>query len=305
MKSPKMTTPTLIAGTLLLLASPAFAQTTGTSHPETLDDSITVVAPQTSTVTVAPAPAPALQTRTVAPAPPPQADDTYKPYQPYQPAGQTAEVVRPARPTPAVDPADAEIVTTYPYDPNALVEGTLIKARLIGTLSTENTRPGSHFIATLTDSVMHDGRVILPIGASLEGRVTEVRGGKRISGGAAIHLEPETITLPDGTLYRLSARVIDLDTGHKTRVNDEGTIVGGSNTKAHVTTLAATTGGGAVAGAVLGGGVGAAVGAGIGAGVGTILWLNQDRQQALEEGTLLIFSLNRPMGLIPSTAAHR
>jgi hypothetical protein len=292
MKSPKIT---FIAGTLLLLASPAFAQSTGTSHPENLDDDIVVAAPQAP---AAPARTTALQTRTVAPAPPPQADDTYKP---YQPAGQMA----PAQATPAVDPADADIVTSYPYDPNALVEGTLLKARLVGLLSTESTQPGSHFIATLTENVLHDGRVILPVGASLEGRVTQVRNGKRISGGASIHLEPETVTLPDGTLYRLSARVIDVDTGRKTRVNDEGTIVGGSSTKGHVTTLAATTGGGAVAGAVLGGGVGAAVGAGIGAGVGTVLWLNQDRQQTLDEGTVLIFSLNRPMGLIPSTANNR
>jgi hypothetical protein len=297
MISPKITAPSLIAGTLLLLASPAFAQTTGTSHPESLDDNIVVAAPQTPA-----APAPALQTRTVAPAPRPQTDDTYKP---YQPAGQTAEVVHPALATPAVDPADADIVTSYPYDENALVEGTLIKARLVGTLSTESTRPGSHFIATLTENILHDGKVILPVGASLEGRVTEVRGGKRISGGAAIHLEPETVTLPDGTLYRLSARVIDLDAGHSTHVNDEGTIVGGNHIAGHVTTLAATTGGGAITGAVLGGGVGAAVGAGVGAGVGTVLWLRQDRQQTLPEGTLLIFSLNRPMGLIPTTAASR
>jgi hypothetical protein len=301
----KLSLPTLAGGTLLffagavLLASPAIAQTTGTSHPENLDDDIVVAAPQTPA-----APAPALQTRTVAVAPAPrtQTDDIYKP---YQPLGQTAGEVRSAQLTPAVDPADADIVTSYPYDPNALVEGTLIKVRLVGLLSTESTRPGSHFVATLTENVLHDGKVILPVGASLEGRVTEVRGGKRIGGGSAIHLEPETVALPDGTLYRLSARVIDVDAGHSTRVNDEGTIVGGNHTKGHVTTLAATTGGGAVTGAVLGGGVGAAVGAGIGAGVGTVLWLNQDRQQTLDEGTVLVFSLNRPMGLTPTTASNR
>jgi hypothetical protein len=287
-----------LAAAMLLMASPTFAQTTGTSHPESLDDSIVVAAPQNSTVTATP-PAPTLQTR--APQPTIQTDDTYRPYHPSQPPAQTAEAVR----RPAVDPADEGVVTTYPYDPNALVEGTLLKARLVGELSTESTKPGSHFIATLSENVLHDGKVILPVGASLEGRVTQVRNGKRISGGAAIHLEPETVTLPDGTLYRLTARVIDLDNGHNSRVNGEGTIVGGNHTKGHVTTLAATTGGGAVTGAVLGGGVGAAVGAGIGAGVGTVLWLNQDRQQTLAEGTELIFSLNSPMTLTPSTANNR
>jgi hypothetical protein len=281
--------PSLVASTFLLLASPGFAQMSGTSHPEALDDNITVAAPQNSTVVVT-TPAPALRPRVVEPvvAAAPRAE---------------AEVVRPPLRAAEVDP-DAGIVTSYPYDENALVEGTLLKARLVGSLSTESTRQGSHFIATLTQNVEHDGKVILPVGASLEGRVTEVRAGKRISGGAAIHLEPETVTLPDGTLYRLTARVIDLDSGHSSHVNDEGTIVGGNHTTGHVATLAATTGGGAVAGAVLGGGVGAAVGAGIGAGVGGVLWLNQDRQQTLGDGTELVFSLNRPMALTPATTTR-
>jgi len=282
---------TLIAGTSLLLAAPVFAQNSGTSHPEKLDDTITVTAPQNSVVTVAPpaaAPAPALQTR--------QPEEVY--VAPAPPAAQYAP--QPAQVRQSADPADAGIVTDYPYDPNALVEGTLIKARLVGSLSTETTPRGTSFVATLTENVLHDGRVILPAGASLEGLVTEVRGGKRLTGGSALHIVPETVTLPDGTQYRIAARLIDLDAGHNARVNGEGTIVGGDHTTGHVVTLGATTGGGAIAGAVVGGGVGAAVGAGIGAGVGTVLWLNQDRQQTLPEGTKLIFSLNRPMELTPA-----
>src|SRR5205823_1813643 len=125
------------------------------------------------------------------------------------------------------------IVTTLPYSENSLSTGTLLKAHLVGTLSTETTRQGSHFIALLSNNVEHNGKVILPMGASLEGRVTTVRSGKRISGGAAIHLEPETVTLPDGTLYRLNARVTDLDGNHGTHVNDEGTIVGGNHNTGH------------------------------------------------------------------------
>lgn len=310
----KSTIPVLAAGTFLLLAAPVFAQSTGTSHPEDLNDTITVAAPQNSTVTVvtpAPAAAPAsppLQPRPETqvyvatpqsrPAPTP-ADEVYRPYRP----AQTAEVIRPA--TPAIDPADAGIVTSVPYSETELMEGTIIKTRLVGQLSTGATKQGSHFVATLTRNVEHGGRVIFPVGSSLEGRVTEVRNGRRISGGAAIHLEPETVTLPDGVQYHLNARLVDLDAGHSSKVNDEGTITGGSHTARTVTTFGASTGSGLLAGAVIAGAPGAAVGAGVGAGVGTILWLKEDRQQTLPEGTELVFSLNRPMELAPSIPVRR
>jgi len=282
-----------LALTFLLLTTPAFAQTTGTSHPETLNDDI-VVAPAPPPVVVTPpaAPAPALQPRIVEQAAPVQRQ-TAEVYQPYQPA------VRP----PENDP-DAGIVTSSPHYENALSEGTVLRARLVGELSTANTKQGSHFIATLSRNVEHDGRVILPVGASVEGRISEVRGGHRLGAAAAIHLVPESVTLPDGTLYRLDAQLIDLDAGRNTRVNSEGTVIGNDHTAGHLTTLGATTGGGAIAGAILGGGPGLLIGAGVGAGVGTVIWLRQDRQQTLQEGTELVFSLNRPMEITPTTPFH-
>jgi hypothetical protein len=277
--------------TLLLLTTPAFAQTTGTSHPETLNDDIVVAPPPAQVVvTPTPAPAPALQPRIVEQAAPVQRQSA-EVYLPYQPAGRT--------PTPAND-LDAGIVTSAPHYENALSEGTVLRAHLVGELSTANTKQGSHFIATLSHNVEHDGRVILPVGASVEGRISEVRGGHRLGSSAAIHLVPESVTLPDGTLYRLDAQLIDLDNGRNTRVNGEGTVIGNDHTAGHLTTLGATTGGGAIAGAIIGGGPGLLIGAGVGAGVGTVIWLRQGRQQTIQEGTELVFSLNRPMEITPS-----
>ena len=39
--------------------------------------------------------------------------------------------------------------------------------------------------------------------------MTEVHGGRRISGGALLHLEPRNVTLPDGTHYIVHAQLID------------------------------------------------------------------------------------------------
>lgn len=287
----KFTHTVLIGGTLFLSAH-AYAQTSGTAHPENVDEGVVTTSPE-------PAPAPVV----TAPAPTPvarQQSEVYESYRPYTPPGQ-----KPLESRAIAVPADkdAGVVTSYDYQPNAVAEGTLIRARLAGTLSTETSHAGEHFVATLSAPVEHAGRVILPQGASLEGRITKVKSGSKFSGGAAMHLEPETVTLPDGTMYHINARVTDVGWGRGSHVNDEGTIIGGNHIKGHAVTLAATTGGGALTGAVLGGGVGAAVGAGIGAGVGTVLWLKQDREQTLPEGVELIFSLNRPMELKPFAQA--
>jgi hypothetical protein len=291
----KISIPTLIAGTFLLLAAPVFGQTSGTSHPEALNDTIVVAPPQAQpAVIVSPTPAAELHTRAAAE---PTVETQRTPE-------QIAEIFRPIATKQATTDYDEGVVTTLPHYDNALSEGTAFRAQLVGELSTANTKAGSHFIATLTENVEHDGRVILPLGSSLEGRITEARGGHRLGAAAAIHLVPETVTLPDGTLYRLNAQLIDLKAGRNTRVNDEGTIVGNDHTAGHMTTLGVTTGSGAIVGAIVGGGPGLVIGAGIGAGVGTVLWLRQDRQQTLPEGTVLVFSLNEPMEITPSASVQ-
>ena len=290
----KITIPAFVAGTFLLVASQLLGQTSGTAHPDS-EDSITVTAPSDRTVVVteAPATAPALSRR-----PATEEPIVYGPYKPYAPAGaQTAEVTRPVLQAPAIDPADAGIVTSLPYSPTELSEGTMFKARLNEKISTATTTAGTRFSARISENVEHGGVVIFPAGSMLDGRITSVRGGHRIHGAAAIHLEPETVTLPDGTFYRLSAQVVNTDQYHNAKVNSEGTILRSDHFKRTLTEVGLATGAAAVAGAVIAGGPGAAVGAGVGAGIGTIWWLKQDRQQTLNEGTQITFSLNRPMEL--------
>jgi hypothetical protein len=178
-------------------------------------------------------------------------------------------------------------------------EGTLLKVRMNDALSTRTTIRGSAFTAAVAEDVQHDGSVVIPAGSVLDGMVTEVRGGRRISGRAAIHLEPRRVTLPDGTYYVLHAQVIDTSAENSVTINDEGTILRRDHAKETLAIVSATTGSAAVAGAMIGGGVGAAVGAGIGAGAGTILWLKQDRETALPKDTALVFSLTTPMMMHP------
>ena len=197
---------------------------------------------------------------------------------------------------------DAGIVTRVPSRPGEVPDGTLIKAKLMDELSTLTAVPGSNFSAELTEPVMRDGQVVVPAGSMLQGHITLVRQGMRIGPSAALHLEAETVTLPDGSQYALDARVIDTDSWNDTRVDHEGTIFRKDHGKATAATASLSAGGGMAAGAIVGGLPGALIGAGVGAGVSTVVWMRQDRQADLPEGLGVVFCLTEPMRTTPLNA---
>jgi hypothetical protein len=199
---------------------------------------------------------------------------------------------------PVEDPADAMIVVNVPEREGELREGTLLKTRMLDTLSTSSTLPGARFTAEVTEAIERNGRVIIPVGAILEGQVTEVHGGRRISGGASMHLETRNVTLPDGTHYIVHAQLVDLGRSDF-KISDEGTLKRKDHPKETLAIVGGVTGAGAATGAVAGGPVGALVGAGIGAGISTVIWLKQDRQGMLDKDLPMVFSLTTPMILTP------
>ena len=272
------------------------AQSTGTAHPEALDDNIvsTEPAPQSQhyvkpspAVPMAAAPAdtplPALNTRP---------DEIYGPYVPYNGGGSRSTAI-------VTDDPTSGVVLDVPTGPNELPIGTRIAAQLQTPISTRITPAGTPFSAALIADVMHQGRVLLPAGSTVHGRITQIHGGRRIGGASAIRLQPDTVILPDGATYRLDAEVSDLDHFKDSHVNHEGTIVANGHDKAAGIILGATTGTAVVAVAIIGGGVGAVVGLGVGAGIGTVVWLKQDHQQTLDPGTEIVFALNGPLQVSP------
>ncbi|HEX4577248.1 MAG TPA: hypothetical protein VH117_07835 [Edaphobacter sp.] len=290
----------ITTATLVLAAAPLFAQTSGVSHPDpaviTSDDA-PPAAPVLKARPSAAIPAASTPSTTTAPAAATPGAEVYGPYVPYKGPG-VAGAPAVNHVTPVENPEDAMIVVDVPERAGELREGTLLKTKMISTLSTESTVQGSRFTAEVTEPIERNGRVIIPVGSILEGRVTEVHGGKRISGGALLHLETNNVTLPDGTHYIVHAQVID--TGKSDfKVTDEGTLKKKEHAKETLAVMGGVTGAGAATGAVVGGGVGAIVGASIGAGVSTVIWLKQDRQATLPKDVQLVFSLTTPMILTP------
>jgi hypothetical protein len=192
---------------------------------------------------------------------------------------------------------DANVVARVDGPSNQLPSGTLLKVTMGRELTTRSTQIGSEFSGKLVEDVLRDGRVLIPVGSLLSGRVTDVHGGRRVSGEASLHLQPTTVTLPDGTRYTVRGQVVDTNLYASTKVDSEGTIVRRDHSMKTLSAMSLATGSGAAAGAAIGGLPGALIGAGVGAGVSTVVWLKQDRQTALPVDAKVTFILTSPMSI--------
>ena len=284
----------ITAAALMMAALPLTAQRTGVSNP----DPVAIDTNSDATPSVQPAPA---KPSAAKPAQP-EVYGTYVPYQGVSTGTASAAVASPSAVSASVGDVDAQIVTSVPERAGEIGEGTLLRVRMLEEISTAQTAPGTKFTAEVMEPVMNMGHVVIPIGSILDGQVTEVHAGKRISGAAALHLEPRSITLPDGTIYTLHAQLIDT-TLNSFNVDREGTLKRRDRAKETVGVAALTTGAGAATGAMLAGGVGALVGAGVGAGATTVMWLKQERQATLNKDSRLVFSLTTPLMIKPMHAA--
>src|SRR5204863_6670335 len=104
----------------------------------------------------------------------------------------------------------------------------------------------------------------------IEGYVTSVDRGGRVSGRSQMTLDFDTIRLRDGSSSRFAGILENVRTpnGDVVRIDNEGTVRDTDQTNKTVTRTAIGTAVGAIIGAIAGGGKGAAIGAIVGAGAG-------------------------------------
>ena len=193
-----------------------------------------------------------------------------------------------------------DIVNYVPSGPNELAAGTNIIIRLSEDLSTRDTQRGESFRGVVYGNVYKDGRIIIPAGSGIRGVVTQVSQGHHIGPHATLHLRPEEIVLPDGTMYHIDAVAVE-SFASGTRTNDEGGIEAGHHYAKDAVEYGAGAGAGAAAGAVIAGPVGAGVGSLVGAGlVSTHMLVGHPEAANLPQGSMLIFSLTEPMAMTPT-----
>src|ERR1700734_2956172 len=196
------------------------------------------------------------------------------------------------------DNTDEGIVTYVPGPANALPEGTVFRVSMLQDIEAYGTAPNTPFSGKVTQDIMRNGKVIVPAGSELHGRVVYASSASRLHGGSTLHLRADEFVLPDGTRYHVHAQVIDTQ-GSDTSVKGEGNIVPSAEVKRNLAVLGAGAGGGAIVGAAIGGGVGAIVGSAIGAGAATTHWLLVQRSANLPVFSGLVVSLTDAMPLSP------
>ncbi len=186
----------------------------------------------------------------------------------------------------------------------ALPTGTAVKMKLETTLATFSSKAGDPFSARVTEPVMMDGKTVIPIGTTVEGRVTKTNEPRRIAGKPTIAIFPETLVLPNGDRIMLNASLVDTNARHGTDVNTEGQFKGDGHDGKDLTEIGMGTGGGMLVGGLAGGGKGFLIGGAIGATVTVTHWLSKHRSATLPAGTELVMELSRPMTMTTASGGQ-
>ncbi len=182
----------------------------------------------------------------------------------------------------------------------SLPTGTALKMKLETTLATFSNHAGDPFQARVTEEVVVDGKTVIPIGTTVQGRVTKTSEPRRVAGKPTIALYPENLVLPNGDRFALNATLVDTSVRRGTDVNTEGQFKGAGHDKKDLIEIGAGTGGGMLIGGLAGGGEGILIGGAVGAGVTVTHWLSKHRSATLPAGTELVMELNRPMVMSPT-----
>jgi hypothetical protein len=241
-----------------------------------------------------------------APIPVPAVEPTpVKPPAPKKPVTKRAAVLeKPAPETPVeeakVEPAPAPeptpVVTPPPPPPEpkpeppqprsvTIASGTLLTVRLGQTISTERTRQGDSFSATLDQALVVDGLVIAEKGARANGRVVDTVEAGRVKGLAHLSLELTSLMTSDGQKIELRTARFEKEGPSSKTLDAQKVGIGAAI--------------GAAIGAIAGGGTGAAIGAASGgAAGGGVVAATRGKPAVLPAETRISFRVDQPVTIV-------
>jgi hypothetical protein len=160
-----------------------------------------------------------------------------------------------------------------------LPAGTELDLRLEQRLSSRTARVEDRVEASVVESVVWNGRTVIPAGAIVSGYVADVEDAERMQKDGRLRLEFDSVRLADGTRASIRGRVVSIEERHT-----------GRSTKKKAG-LGALLGG--VLGGIIEGKEGALIGAVIGAGGAVVATKGQNVE--LPEGTHLTVRLDAPV----------
>ena len=166
-----------------------------------------------------------------------------------------------------------------------VAQGTEIHVTLSTDIGSATSLAGDALSATTTTAVLAGGRVAIPQGSTISGRVTEVdpatKGLKISEKGGGMSLSFDEVTTPQGYSTPMTASLVSVASSSGKTAG----IIGGS------------AAGGALLGKLLGGSTkDAAVGAVLGGGIGTgIAAGTKGKELTIPAGTHLVITLDQPL----------
>lgn len=165
------------------------------------------------------------------------------------PSTTSADSLRPTTSADALQPRSAaESRVTIPV-------GTKLRVVLLEAVSSDKSRAGDQFLATLTEPIIVGGETVFAKGTKVRGRVIDAEESGRVRGRASLELRLIQIVQDEGKSLSISTKPYTA-VAESTKKRDAAVIGGGAGI-------------GAVIGAIAGGGKGAAIGAAVGGGAGT------------------------------------
>ena len=180
--------------------------------------------------------------------------------------------------------------------------GTKIPLTLKQGISTKAVREGDAVYAETAFPFALDGRMLVPAGTYVQGRIVHVQRGGHIKGRAEVLMHFTTLIYPSGYTVILPGAVDNIPGADKTTMKDsEGTVRQDSQTGEKIGTVATAAGTGAVIGGLSRGVKGAGIGAGVGGAVGTaIALLSRGNDVRLDSGSSVEMVIQREVPLDPT-----
>ena len=176
-----------------------------------------------------------------------------------------------AQSSPATKPDSAANASPNPATELTIPAGTKVPVVLKHAVSSKGTHEGDGVYAETTFPVVDNGRVLIPAGTFVQGRISHIQRGGRIKGRAEVLMHFTTLIYPSGYTVLLPGAVENAPGVDKTSVKDgEGTIRADSQKGEKAGTVASSAGTGAVVGGLSNGGKGALIGGGAGAVLGAV-----------------------------------
>lgn len=177
--------------------------------------------------------------------------------------------------------------------------GSTLHCRLTQTLTTRSNAQGDAFAATVTEPLPVSAPSVIPVGSTIQGRISWIERPGRFRGVGEMHLTADKLILPDGRSFPVSTVLLTTDNQNGVKVvGEEGVVKGPSSSLRTLKEVGIGMGGGGFLGTLIGGFHGAVIGGAVGGAAGFVDTLRRRGQDLkLPMGTQLNFELTQPLDL--------